>query len=263
MEKGALDYNAPRVATRGLKKRDGEDTPHVQVVRIGTDVTRIAKDAFDGYFCETPQSYSAATAIYIPSSVVEIEQPDDGISLFNGCVSLMYVEMNASVTSIPSGTFLGCTLLENVVLPSGLTSIPSGAFYSCGNLKSVTIPSSVTSIGEAAFQAMSATDATHGFGIDDLVIPVGVESIGSNAFLNQHRLQHITFEGKTMEEVQEWLDPSACRLGYWYQRNGQGYELKTQEVTVTCSDGSYKLHEEVEQPAPTPTPDPEPEEPAE
>lgn len=71
-------------------------------------------------------------------------------SAFQGCTSLVRVQLASSLTTIPNNTFNGCTKLVLDNLPASLTTIAAGAFSGCTSLGRLDI-SKVTSIGGSAF----------------------------------------------------------------------------------------------------------------
>lgn len=58
----------------------------------------------------------------------------------------------------------------------------------------VEIPDTVATIGDMAFAGAE--------GMADIEIPSSVSSIGSDAFFGCHSLSSVTFQGKTLEQVQ-------------------------------------------------------------
>jgi len=83
-----------------------------------------------------------------------------------------YVVPSGSKTSIGRYAFNGFYKLENITIPETITRIEDSAFESCNMLEEFTIPQSVVYIGKRAFYTASSMP------------------------------KNITFEGKTMEEVQ-------------------------------------------------------------
>ena len=117
-------------------------------------------------------------------------------SMFHKYPELMYVDILDGVKSIGRGAFAYCPNLEEVVLADTITSIGGGTFFDCDNLvsinipkslkvipgefirfcekvKTITIPNGVTEISGYAFAQT---------GIENMVIPNSVKTIGVNTF---------------------------------------------------------------------------------
>ena len=95
-----------------------------------------------GSFCE-----SGIERIVIPKSVEEIQD-----SAFEFCKSLKDVAFEAGSTlkKIDNFAFLGCTSLRNILFPDGLEAIGTNCFKSSG-LEEVVLPVGVKSVGPWAF----------------------------------------------------------------------------------------------------------------
>ena len=103
---------------------------------------------------------------------------------YNGCTSLLSINIPDSVTTIGEYAFANCSGLTSIEIPNSVTSIGDSAFYYCENLTSVIIGSSVTTIDAEAFSYCS--------GLTSINIPDSVESIGILSFLGCNNLT--TFE---------------------------------------------------------------------
>ena len=160
---------------------------------------------------------TSLTSISIPNSVTSI-----GNNAFYSCSGLTSIEIPNSVTSIGNNAFQYCSKLTSFTIPNSVTSIGSEAFYGCSGITTFTIPNSVMSIGSSAFAACAglikvivsdiAAWCGIAFGNDlanplkfahhlysdenteitDLVIPIGVTSIGNWAFYECTDLTSVT-----------------------------------------------------------------------
>ena len=130
-------------------------------VIIGTDVTTIGNYTFNG--C------TSLVSIELPASVTTI-----GNYAFQNCSSLEITELPAGMTSIEDCTFQGCTSLKLTELPAGVTTIGNYAFQDCSSLVLTELPAGVTTIGNYAFKGCSSLALTE--------LPEGVTKMGYLAF---------------------------------------------------------------------------------
>lgn len=151
-----------------------------------------------------------------------------GLITANIPASVVYDEVEYSVTSIGAQAFFLCSNLTFVTIPNSVTSIEGGAFAACFNLKTInvdadnpnycsmdgvlfnkdktqliqypggkqgaySIPNSVTSIGNAAFYLS---------GLTSIDIPNSVTSIGDYAFSGCINLTSVVI-GNGVKEIRE------------------------------------------------------------
>ena len=145
------------------------DCTGLTTIEIPSSVTRIEKSAFE---------MSYITHIDIPESVTYI-----GESAFKSCTRLTSIDIPDSVTEIGPSAFYYCLELQSARLPETLEVIPESLFERCPSLSAIDIPATVTEIGASAFCYT---------GIEEMVIPDAVQSIGDEAFLGCSRLSSIT-----------------------------------------------------------------------
>ena len=174
-------------------------------VIISENVKVIGNNAFE--FC------GSLTEIKLPYGLQKINS-----RLFYECINLKMVEIPETVTEIGKEAFWNCEQLKGIELPYGLKSIGDGAFGQTG-LLSIKIPETVTQIGESVFVCcaelksvelpdglkelkFSTFDGTSnlrgiklpealvvmgpelfwGSGLYEIVVPDGVQGIGTWAF---------------------------------------------------------------------------------
>ena len=133
------------------------------------------------------------TNLVIPDGVESV-----GNYAFFRCTSITSVTIPNSVTTIGEETFYSCSGLTSVVIPGSVTSIGGDAFYYCVNLAYVRITDLakwceirfVNSYSNPLNNARSLY--VNGSKISNLVIPVGVDSIGSYAFYGCTGLTSVT-----------------------------------------------------------------------
>ena len=145
----------------------------IRKVVIGAGVSGIGKNAF--YEC------TSLSDVSIPDTVTVI-----GDSAFYKCNALTGISIPDSVTAIGTNAFSLCWRMTSVTLPGGITAIEAGVFQACEMLGSIEIPAGVTTIDESAFA---------GAGIEEIVLPTDLKTIGINAFYRCRSLAKITFTG--------------------------------------------------------------------
>ena len=170
----------------------------VEQVWLFRGIKRIGSSAFEG--CQS------LVSIEIPSGVRIIDD-----YAFSQCLSLTSITIPASVDSLRSAAFGGCSSLSSVIIEgnSQLKTIGSGAFWSCP-LTSITIPSSVEKIDNTAFSSCESLSSVHfecgsqlktiGSGafetcpLTSITIPASVEIIDNTAFSSCESLSNVHFE---------------------------------------------------------------------
>ena len=171
-------------------------TSHMKQLRLPAGLTQIPDEAFYGCW--------ALTQIDIPDSVTAI-----GTNAFCGCTSLESIRLPDGLESIGSGAFMDCSALTSLEIPAGVTQIGDSLFYLCSSLESITVHednpeyymdgncligrSSKTLIcglgdvripQDGSIQIIAPYAFCYNDSITDLVIPEGVTSIGSGAFMS-------------------------------------------------------------------------------
>lgn len=128
-----------------------------------------------------------------------------GIQMMKNNIQLKEGKLFAIVL-IEEEAFYNCTALRSVVFPD-LEVLKREAFFGCSNLKSVVFPKSVKSLGEGAFgdckrlQTVIFEDClcrelpeqifSNNRGLEQVLLPSGLEQIGSQAFVKCEKLREI------------------------------------------------------------------------
>lgn len=200
-------------------------------ITIPNSVTHIGQDAFD--YCESLKSVS------LPEGITKIED-----SCFNYCEALERINIPSAVTSIGYNAFFACKALADITLPDSITSIGSGAFMvtgyydnddnweggalyngrylvgikneeisgeyvikdgttviaegvfaACEQLTGIIIPNGITSLESFTF---------HSSGLESVVIPDSVVSIGDNCFDECQKLKSVVI-GSGLENISDYV----------------------------------------------------------
>ena len=93
---------------------------------------------------------------------------------YQGKISLNYLLLPNSVTSLGESALRNCSSLTSIIIPPLVNSIDYATFYLCTGLTSITIPPSVISIGSSAFGVC--------LGLASINIPYSVSFVGNGAF---------------------------------------------------------------------------------
>ena len=143
--------------------------------RIDVDPKNEAFSSLDGVLCSKngdtliacPSQYNVADYT-IPEGVKEVLP-----GAFEGCEKIKKVVFAKTVDKIGARAFASMNALEEIVLPPNCPVLGEELFTECANLKFVTWPNNVHEIGVKCFEHT---------GIENLVIPETVETVGEYAF---------------------------------------------------------------------------------
>ena len=161
----------------------------VYKVVIENGVTSIGNGAFSGYVTDNLRD------VIIPNSITRI-----GAGAFSGCNLIKSIKLNVGLKQIGSDAFWGCgfkdvvlpntvtsigegcfafSSVESVIMSDNISDIPKETFEDCVFLKHIKFPSKLKTIGDRAFSIVREEE--HGV-LESIDLPVGVESIGEQAF---------------------------------------------------------------------------------
>lgn len=189
------DYEAFAVGTYHVPKMGTSHCSCItEILNFGT-ISNIPAEAF--YQCTQIQN------AIIPKTVKSI-----GYQAFYNCYALSNVTIPEGVLQIDSWAFSNCDKITKITLPEGISTIQYMTFSNCSALTTIEIPSTVTTIHDRAFSGSSnlihiniSNDNNHYIyengiifnktktklcivhpGVDNVVIPDSVTSIGTYAF---------------------------------------------------------------------------------
>lgn len=138
--------------------------------------------------------------IYLPDTMLSV-----GGYTFQYCKSLSNVVVPSGITTIDSYAFSECDHLINITLPNTVTVLGTYAFYNCYLLKSVTLSNSITTLPSASFNYCKnltelsnlgnittiGNSAFRYCGINTIIVPSTVTSIGTYAFANNYNIMAV------------------------------------------------------------------------
>lgn len=147
------------------------------LIKAGIDPADYLKVLPFRYLADTEiESYS------IPGNITSI-----GIAAFSDCVKLKDLIIGNGVERIESIAFQGCSSLIRVDLPDSVTQIDDNVFESCHGLMEVTLGNNLKSIQNEAFRWCES--------LESIKIPASVTFLGINLFRGCSNLKVIEYSG--------------------------------------------------------------------
>lgn len=177
-------YIADGVTGVGNHAFDGMSTLTTLEIQDPADLTTIGEYAFRG--CDK-LAFSAQDPLSLPN----LESL--GEYAFSGCERLAYVELGGSLEVIPGHAF-NYAGLRDIQIPASVTEIGDYAFANnnFNDAGELVLPEGLETIGSHAFYRNLATGTTSGF--TSITIPSTVKTIGDYAFYNHRRLETVTVD---------------------------------------------------------------------
>jgi hypothetical protein len=188
-------------AEDNISKNDGAEQPSEP------EMQEFTYNVINGDECEITGYNGTDTDVTIPEYIGGYRVTGIGEKAFAANGNIVNITMPSTIKRIEDYAFQGCIGIINVTVPEGVEFIGNGAFSNCGSLVTVNLPTTVTEIGGEAFASesllrinveagnpayksengvlLSADGKTlicHPRGMDEFVIPEGVEVIGNGAF---------------------------------------------------------------------------------
>ena len=127
-------------------------------------------------------------------------------STFEGCKSLISLEIPESITTLPKAFAQGCSSLKNVVLPKTLKTIENRALCKCESLTSLEIPEGITDLPSYFVAGCSS--------LKNVVLPKSLNYVGWGAFQECSSLERIDLPN-TLENIQPNAFASCTSLKYF------------------------------------------------
>ena len=186
-------------------------------VRLASDMTVIIhKYIGEGGYITIPATIQGvqvtmigAHAFYLHYGVTGVQLPEGirsiGESAFESS-AIITINIPSSVTSIGNNAFRMAFALESISIPDSVTTFGYNLFTNSG-LKSFTFPEGMVKEKTIKFREWAdGTGMFEGSRLEKIVIPEGIESIGSFAFKNCTSLTSVT-----LPSTIKTINPSAFR----------------------------------------------------
>lgn len=160
-------------------------TEHVIQYKFNKEVRGLYDLTFDG--CDS------LIGVELPETLTELT-----LGCFRNCTSLTGITIPDLVQTIGARCFYSAVSLTNIVLPNNITILPEYCFYKCTGLTSVTLSTNLTSLGDACFAGCSS--------LTNITIPNKVTTLVTACFQDCTKLKTIVLPDsvKTIGESCFW-----------------------------------------------------------
>ena len=178
-----MDSNIDYVLTRYTSDSPGVDALHPSIVPADAEIIAsqaISTSSYAGYESALEWTLTADGTLYLEGCGIP-GYGDDGWKTYKD--QIKRVVFGEGVTGVYQEIFSGYEALEEVIFSDTVNEIRRSTFINCSNLKHIEFGTGLKTIGENAFQHS---------GIESLVLPEGLESIGSYAFSGCANLKSLT-----------------------------------------------------------------------
>lgn len=171
---------------------DGKTMPTTLIVPDTVDGKTVVGIG-DGFL----RNADSVTRVVLPETVTSI-----GDGAFNSCSQLRQLNLPAMLSTLGAYAFTRCPKLTRIASRSAAFPAENGVIYNADRTAllyapgavSMTVPSTVTRIGDHAFY--------YGEQLQSVTLPVGLQSIGKDAFAGCTDLQTVKVQGTALTEIQ-------------------------------------------------------------